>query len=1548
MAGVFRAGFTIEGDATEAVNAINRLASSLERIARIFETFARAAENAGQRSARAANQAQQAWANVNPNSRALPSGIPALPAGASAGGAGGASGIGGIGNTINRPPNFGAWTSGLNSIVNSASSAGRSLVDSFGGRAQSMFSAFATKLVNVSYTLGNMLDGLRMVGQGITNAGRSLFFFVSIPLAAFFGSVAKTAIDFDDAMIRVRKTADLTRAELEAMTTEIRRIAREVAMSHVELAGIAEIIGQAGVQSVKSISELTEIFAMLAITTDLTAESATDSMVKIANAFQWNLNASTDEVWRLSNVVNQLENDTAASAAEIVNSMSGWSQVASMMKITAAEAAALSASMISLGISDDEAATALRNMGIYLGRNATKLTEIMGANAKYATLQDTVNAINDDAVQVYLDLATAIEKAGKEGRNVESLLAAMEVGNLRGGRGLAALAQNITMVAENLRKANSQWALSTSLAREYNMAMESTKNQTQVLKNNINDVGITIGNFLLPYLNTFIQAAIPALQMLGDAFGRLREDQKMMAIAMMALAVVAGPVIMIFGQLFHAVMLVALGGLMLVRTFATIMAGGGKLILGMTKIAKFFIGWPGLILAAVVGILKVLTQMGVDVAGFFINLGQSALAWGENLAQQISVGFLAGAVRYVTQAINWVANLIASFFEGHSPPERGPLSGIDKWGSSVLQAYLDGFRKADFSVLEDIGRKIEQILTRGVENDALPAALETVAKSRIDLAQVIEKFNDTGIIDTDLLNQAVSGLGDMADEMAQLVTLNLEYNALQNELDNIEARRKGLNKTYSAEISQIAATNMSLEEKVAAMRDAQRTRDVGLSALGEEEQKIKDQQDLIRDQRDLLNAQVESMMKQDDLWARILDKLDKIGGALGDGIDLTLPEIGTGGFDDISGEIEKTQEQIRSFVEKVEQGKRALEGFFTGFSGGEKMGRLEFMGARDAGISYVPTEEETRAYGLYETLFDIGTKAGELKTQFDGWGESFASIQTDLGTIAGFFEGGLFGGAEGLGIELPKIDFAGMQESFDNSFIGTLISQFNDDMVPAWENFGTKVQWVKDIFDGFGDTVEWILTPLREAWTTLTEGQSVGEILGGIFTTLIDAQAAFASTVLDVFGWIVVGISGLIGGIWGVVTGVWAIIAGFVGFVVGVVKAIGKALSGDGAGALEMLKGAWQSFVAVLAGVFGIIGSIISGVWYAVIGALGAVINWIVNGFKNLVRKVKNFLGISSPSKVFSNIGKNIIDGLLAGLRNTWQSIITFFTEKVPELIQKGREFIAGVGDGAAEKWEDIKSFVSDKVGEWVDSISSKWEEIKASATTLIDKVREGAESKWAEIKSWVSEKIELWRTAIVDKWEKFKNAAKTLINFIKYGVNAAWAQISTYIADKLEEWRTGAETKITEFMDIGRNLMQGLKDGVEEKWNELKSWFQGIADKVKKIFTGEWQIDSPSKVWADMGENLMLGLKVGMDDGLPGALFSAQKSALALTGAMGSTSFPYESFNAVESYGGDSITLRVDTLMVREDADIKKIAAELERLLARKAKNGAQLGRTR
>lgn len=90
-------------------------------------------------------------------------------------------------------------------------------------------------------------------------------------------------------------------------------------------------------------------------------------------------------------------------------------------------------------------------------------------------------------------------------------------------------------------------------------------------------------------------------------------------------------------------------------------------------------------------------------AGFQTQLGaiwesvtafaSSMLGAGENVVGEFASGIMQGAGAALQTAVDFVANVIASFLVGQSPPPAGPLSTIDAAGTKLMETYGQGMQQ---------------------------------------------------------------------------------------------------------------------------------------------------------------------------------------------------------------------------------------------------------------------------------------------------------------------------------------------------------------------------------------------------------------------------------------------------------------------------------------------------------------------------------------------------------------------------------------------------------------------------------------------------------------------------------------------------------------------------------------------------------------------------------------------------------------------------------------------------------------------------------------
>lgn len=267
----------------------------------------------------------------------------------------------------------------------------------------------------------------------------------------------------------------------------------------------------------------------------------------------------------------------------------------------------------------------------------------------------------------------------------------------------------------------------------------------------------------------------------------------------------------------------------------------------------------------------------------------------------------------------------------------------------------------------------------------------------------------------------------------------------------------------------------------------------------------------------------------------------------------------------------------------------------------------------------------------------------------------------------------------------------------------------------------------------------------------------IGELIMG---TIVPALRLIASVIggvvkaaIDVFGGAIAGvftaISGVISGVINVISGLINILTGIFNTIGGLIKGI---LTGDwstfteglksiGTGILEFFGGIIEAIGGVIGGIVGVIGGLVGGVFDlgvsivtglidGIASFIGNAVTAVVDFFKSILDAIKNFLGIHSPSTVFAEIGGFLIEGLLQGIMNLWNTVTTFLTSAFSGIISAAQSIwggITSVFSGAVSFFSGIFNSIYTVVSGVFTSIgnffNTVWNGIVTTFSTLGDTI---------------------------------------------------------------------------------------------------------------------------------------------------------------------------------------------------------------------------------
>jgi hypothetical protein len=220
------------------------------------------------------------------------------------------------------------------------------------------------------------------------------------------------------------------------------------------------------------------------------------------------------------------------------------------------------------------------------------------------------------------------------------------------------------------------WKENNALTNEYNQRAETTASKLSTLKNNLVDMGMTIGEILLPYIQDFVGW----LQGLVEKFQALDPSTQEFIVKAGMMAVVIGPVITIIGSLITSFTTITgalsgVAGMFGLTSGAAATAGGA---LATTGGAAATTGGALGALGGAAGVLGSILTGGLIFAlvGVIAKIGESetALGW-----LQDKFGGLGTVIGGICEFIAGIWNLTID-----------NMINIGKLGFDVLAAMIDG------------------------------------------------------------------------------------------------------------------------------------------------------------------------------------------------------------------------------------------------------------------------------------------------------------------------------------------------------------------------------------------------------------------------------------------------------------------------------------------------------------------------------------------------------------------------------------------------------------------------------------------------------------------------------------------------------------------------------------------------------------------------------------------------------------------------------------------------------------------------------------------
>jgi hypothetical protein len=659
------------------------------------------------------------------------------------------------------------------------------------------------------------------------------------------------------------------------------------------------------------------------------------------------------------------------------------------------------------------------------------------------------------------------------------------------------------------------------------------------LAQGINDL-IGNGAMLTNIFVTLRNIAVPVIQFIGGAiqfvglvvesvvrsFGRIGA---VLDVVFTRTGTLSGMLQSVFGALQMAVepvmaILIAIGALL-----------GGALIVAVGVLGAAFVGlWQVIQLLLtpfqMLGTWLVNTIGGAvdSILGFFgTSVGEIMSIWSglfddmDTLGAALAVGaaswmgaMVAGILSAKTLVINAVADMaeaIASFLIGESPPPNGPLSKIDEGGYNVAAAWIEGFAGVSLMPVEEVAANVNYAL-----GDIGNFNYQQVQARLLELDTALIPFTDQLAIAQSRLdslkNPLEETIGLIEDQQRDMLAyLNEGDTTYLNQIRLLDQQREGLRRNLKEQEKAVNQAKIQLTLAEAQQAEEKALLEIQAARLGDPEA-IK----AVSDRADGAQAERERAGKAGDSPAAPRDTLMPNPTGASDALMPAVPSFSLDRAEELSeGEVEEVVDPTRELM-----GDMVTEAFQTPIDAALESDELATARLTDA-----TTSLRTGFAGLGDRMAESFKPLTDL---FDSSAEG--SIQSKLNALKTWITSfNPFSDISEWGASI--IEWA--SNTFDPLVVGSIgynISQFVVQM--------TGLKEMSNPFASWGEWAETMTNNAAGAFDPNIEGSAANllknffaedGVLDGILQFGVNAFMGFVGNISKTFGGFGAMIYGMVG-----------------------------------------------------------------------------------------------------------------------------------------------------------------------------------------------------------------------------------------------------------------------------------------------------------------------------------------------------------------------------------------------------------------------------------
>lgn len=312
---------------------------------------------------------------------------------------------------------------------------------------------------------------------------------------------------------------------------------------------------------------------------------------------------------------------------------------------------------------------------------------------------------------------------------------------------------------------------------------------------------------------------------------------------------------------------------------------------------------------------------------------------------------------------------------------------------------------------------------------------------------------------------------------------------------------------------------------------------------------------------------------------------------------------------------------------------------------------------------------------------------------------------------------------------------------------------------------------------------------------------------------------------------------------------------------------------------------------------------------------------------------------------VWAAISANPFFVLVGAVAAAAGGLVWFFTQT-----EKGQEIWSNFTTALSGLWEGLKgdwNNLIDTLKQRMEESSAQWEVFKGNVGKAIDAVAGffgNLKRDWDNTVSAIKRNLDDNKV----QWEKFKSNVSTTIDQLKTSISERFNAVKTNVSTAVESIKTNVGSKLEETKTKALGIFESIKTGIRDKVQWACDKVSAIVERIKGLFDFSWSLPAPSLPhitwgWEDVGGILSIPY-FSIDWYAHGGVFDRPTIAgLGEAGKEAALPLNKRTYGEIargitrEMGGaGSGVTVTGNTFVIREEADIDRIADALDRKIRR------------